>query len=73
VTLVVVVDVVVEVVVDLVVVVEVVVVDVVVVEEVVVVNVVVVETSGCGGHGHVSISGVVGPLTHVSQFDRVPQ
>jgi len=69
VTLVVVVDVVVEVVVDLVVVV----VDVVVVEEVVVVNVVVVDTSGCGGHGHVSISGVVGPLTHVSQFDRVPQ
>lgn len=68
-TLVVVVDVVVEVVVDLVVVV----VDVVVVEEVVVVNVVVVEKSGCGGHGHVSISGVVGPLTHVSQFDRVPQ
>jgi len=73
VTLVVVVDVVVEVVVDLVVVVEVVVVDVVVVEEVVVVDVVVVDTSGCGGHGHVSISGVVGPLTHVSQFDRVPQ
>jgi len=69
VTLVVVVVVVVEVVVDLVVVV----VDVVVVEEVVVVNVVVVDTSGCGGHGHVSISGVVGPLTHVSQFDRVPQ
>jgi len=79
VTLVVVVDVVVEVVVDLVVVVEVVVVevvvvDVVVVEEVAVVDVVVVvDTSGCGGHGHVSISGVVGPLTHVSQFDRVPQ